>query len=264
MIQIYNIPVNDQNILVVRSDLLGDGIIYPPWGKISALKHLIEKEIVDKTKPFAHLAVYGSWSGWALSKICQELGIKFINVYPKSGKYPDGILKKISNNGAENYPLKFNVAPVLYSQLKKIAFNNNWVVLNYGFDNPEYVNFIENQCSDVIKTLGDIDNFIVSSGSGITTLALARACKKHGVKNLYSICVSSEKTIKKKLQETESYVNIIKSPYGFSDLMKDYPVDFPCNRFWDLKAWRWTKENINKLNGTTVFWNLGGNCEFYG
>lgn len=32
---------------------------------------------------------------------------------------------------------------------------------------------------------------------------------------------------------------------------------FPTHKYWDKKAWRWLTENIDEIEGKTLFWNLG-------
>ena len=38
-----------------------------------------------------------------------------------------------------------------------------------------------------------------------------------------------------------------------------YEIPFPCNGTWDRKAWWWLEQNIDKLEGSILFWNIGGN-----
>jgi hypothetical protein len=44
--------------------------------------------------------------------------------------------------------------------------------------------------------------------------------------------------------------------------MEDYQVPFPWNQFWDIKQWHWLENNIDKLEGTILFWNVGGIYKF--
>ena len=67
--------LKDRKILVKRDDLMGDGNVLPPWGKMSGIDALLEK--LNTNRPLIHLAVNGSWSGWALSYLCKQRGIKF-------------------------------------------------------------------------------------------------------------------------------------------------------------------------------------------
>ena len=59
-----------RKVLVKRDDLMGDGDVLPPWGKMAGIDRLLERYINPKY-PLIHLAVNGSWSGWALSELCK-------------------------------------------------------------------------------------------------------------------------------------------------------------------------------------------------
>ena len=136
-IEEYNI--GSKSIYVKRDDLMGDGINLPPWGKLSALRKVLES--TNPSKPLIHLSVYGSWSGWALSELSKELGHEFIMAYPQSKKYPDYMLEKVENT----LPLKPNMMSILYNKVGKIARENDYIRLPYAFDH------------DVISQLRDRD-----------------------------------------------------------------------------------------------------------
>ena len=40
------------------------------------------------------------------------------------------------------------------------------------------------------------------------------------------------------------------------DEVTDYPFDM--NEFWERKMWWWLENNIEKLDGKILFWNIGG------
>ena len=58
-VEIYSLKGRD--ILVKRDDLMGDGQILPPWGKMAGIDALLEN--LNPKYPLIHLAVNGSWSG---------------------------------------------------------------------------------------------------------------------------------------------------------------------------------------------------------
>ena len=72
-----------RTVHVKRDDLVGDGVNYPRWAKIEGIRKIIESDYIDKSKPLTHLSVYGSWTGWTLSKMCKEYGIEFISQHPE-------------------------------------------------------------------------------------------------------------------------------------------------------------------------------------
>ena len=88
-----------------------------------------------------------------------------------------------------------------------------------------------------------------SSSTGLTSLPTSE------------ISTSTISSVKNKLKEWHCYFpnnTIIKdTPYDFYDEMKDYETPFPCNVNWDKKAWWWLEQNINKIDGSTLFWNIG-------
>ena len=46
---------------------------------------------------------------------------------------------------------------------------------------------------------------------------------------------------------------------AIDDKMEWYKTPFPCNEFWDKKAWYWLEQNVSKFEGDILFWNIGGN-----
>jgi len=82
-------------------------------------------------------------------------------------------------------------------------------------------------------------------------------------RNFHTVTVSNISTVKKKflkhqIQPSEQ-IEIVKSEFEFDDMMESYETPFPCNEFWDKKAWYWLEKNIQKFEGEILFWNLGGN-----
>ena len=51
-------------------------------------------------------------------------------------------------------------------------------------------------------------------------------------------------------------VHIYEAEHDFFDGMDWLETPFPCNGNWDKKAWYWLQKN--KLEGKTLFYNLGG------
>ena len=60
-----------KTVYVKRDDLVGDGVNYPRLAKVEGIRKIIESDYIDKSKPLTHLSVYGSWTGWTLSKMCK-------------------------------------------------------------------------------------------------------------------------------------------------------------------------------------------------
>jgi len=115
-----NTPVEEHNlngrkILVKRDDLMGDNNILPPWGKMAGIDALLKN--LNPKYPLIHLAVNGSWSGWALSYLCKQRGIKFIYAYPPSKTYSQFILDKAAKYDCEFEKLTPNMMAILYNRI---------------------------------------------------------------------------------------------------------------------------------------------------
>lgn len=266
-LELYHIK--GREVWVKRDDLMGDGMILPPWGKLAALFELVKK-YVDKSKPLVHLSVDGSWTAWALGAICEELGIEFYAAHPDSKKISQeylGLIKEMYPK-TNLYPIRPNMMQIMYNSLKKDAREKGWQMLPYAFDHDFYKDYL----ADRIQPYTNFDNLVVSSGSGVTLSGLAKGYYREELKEffpqvkkkIWTTCVSSVSSINKTLKKSGIPIplNIRKSEYLFEDRLVGYEAPFPCNQFWDIKQWKWLEENIDQIEGTILFWNIGGIYKF--
>jgi hypothetical protein len=266
-VEVYELK--GRQVHVKRDDLVGDGKVFPRWAKIEGIRKILQSEAINKSKPLAHLSVYGSWTGWVLSQLCKEEGIEFVSAYPDTQKYPKGLLEKIQSNGAQMLPMKPNMMALLDNKLSSICKQNGWQRLPYAFNHPMYVDYMASRMDEVLQNY-EFDHLVVSMGAGVTCSGLIRrfleytdwkdiAKNKRQVHGVTMSSIGSTKTI---LQQNRAYdpnnVHIYKSSYAFDDMMEDYNVPFDCNEFWDKKMWYWLEQNIEKLEGNILFWNIGG------
>ena len=261
--------IKGRSVWVKRDDLMGDGINLPPWGKIAAVYELVKK-YVDPTKPLTHLSVDGSWTAWVLSAICEDLGIEFYASYPDSKKISQEYLGLIREMYPKTHlnPIRPNMMQIMYNSLKGQAQEKGWQLLPYAFNHDFYKNYL----ADRIQPYAHFDNLVVSSGSGVTLSGLVKGYYREELKEFFpkvnkkvwTTCVSSESSIKKTLQSSgiPILINIRKSEFLFENRMEDYSVPFPCNQFWDIKQWHWLENNIDQIEGTILFWNIGGIYKF--
>ena len=261
--------IKGRSVWVKRDDLMGDGNILPPWGKIAAVYELVKK-YVDPSKPLTHLSVDGSWTAWVLSAICEDLGIEFYASYPDSKKISQeylGLIREMYPNTHLN-PIRPNMMQIMYNSLRGQAKEKGWQMLPYAFNHDFYKDYL----AERIQPYTHFDNLVVSSGSGVTLSGLVRGYYREELKEFFpkvnkkvwTTCVSSESSIKKALQSSgiPIPINIRKSEYLFENRMEDYQVPFPCNQFWDIKQWHWLENNIDQIEGTILFWNIGGIYKF--
>lgn len=157
--------IKGRSVWVKRDDLMGDDVNLPPWGKMAAIYELVKK-YVDPSKPLTHLSVDGSWSGWCLAAVCEDLDIEFYYSYPDSKK----ISKELINMVKEKYPsckfnpIRPNMMSIMYNSLKKQSRIDEWQMLPYAFNHDFYMDYL----SDRIQPYTNFKNLIVSSGSGVS------------------------------------------------------------------------------------------------
>jgi len=259
-----------KTVHVKRDDLVGDGINYPRWAKIEGIRKIIESDYIDKSKQLTHLSVYGSWTGWTLSKMCKEYGIEFISSYPNSKTYPPQILEIIKGNGATLNPMKPNMMKLLENKLGGIAKKNGWQQLPYAFNHPAYVLYMQDRMKEVLEEQ-DFDHLVVSIGSGVTASGLIREFLQYkdwkdilkNKRQVHTVTMSSLTSTQKILNENKAgdlnNIHIYQSEYAFDDFMDEvteYPFDM--NEFWERKMGWWLENNIQNLDGKILFWNIGG------
>ena len=172
-----NTPVEEHNlngrkILVKRDDLMGDNNILPPWGKMAGIDALLKN--LNPKYPLIHLAVNGSWSGWALSYLCKQRGIKFIYAYPPSKTYSEFILSKAKENDCEFHELKPNMMAILYNRVNSYAKKNDIQMLPYAFDHIDYRNNLKQRAEETFKE-HLVDHLVISAGSGVTSSGIVQA-----------------------------------------------------------------------------------------
>jgi hypothetical protein len=260
--------VNGTSVYVKREDLQGDGESEPPWGKLLATREMIEN--LPDDRPLVALNTYGSFSGWALSAICKEKDIEFHMVHPKTTLLHDDYMDICEDNGTIFHSLRPNMFKVMYSQMKKYAEERNLQQLAYAYNSPVYLKFAAKRMLDYLESAPiTFDSIVIPSGSGVTFSGLAAGVFKHNPSaHLYTSSVGTMGGVKTQverypfLKEKSKQIHIDISDYVFNDLMKWFDTPFPCNQHWDKKAWYWLEQNIDRLEGNILFWNLGGYNEF--
>ena len=177
------------------------GIIFCSFSEAVKEHPELVKKYIDKSKPLVHLSVDGSWTAWALSAICEELGIEFYAAHPDSKKISQEYLGMIKEMYPKTnlYPIRPNMMQIMYNSLKKDAREKGWQMLPYAFDHDFYKDYL----ADRIQPFVHFDNLVVSSGSGVTLSGLAKGYYREELKEffpqvkrkIWTTCVSSVSSI---------------------------------------------------------------------
>lgn len=163
---------------------------------------------------------------------------------------------------------KSGIHKILYTKAKKIAAEENLFVVDYGFNITEYPDLLLNAVSNQVENLpDDLDNLVITCGSGITTLGvligLHRFKKK--VKNIYLICTAPNR---KQMIDSNLEKYDIHMEYNMIDLfhMKGFKyergVRAECDGIvlhpnYEAKSYKWLTENIDTKKEKTLLWIVG-------
>jgi hypothetical protein len=53
-------------------------------------------------------------------------------------------------------------------------------------------------------------------------------------------------------------IHFVDEGYAYKDTApKKCVAPFPCNPWYDLKAWAWLEKHVPELSGPVLFWNIG-------
>ena len=255
-IQTYQ--VHGKEVQVKRDDLHNGTLDLPPWAKLEGVRRILQR--LENDKPIVHLTVRASYTGWVLGHYGKEYGYDIRIAYGDSKNYPKESLEKMEEYGAEVVPMKPNMMKVLYNRMKTLAKEKDWQVSPYALDHPDYLKYWEEKLTGY-----DFDNLVVSAGSGVTSVGMIRGfldLETYFMKRkVYAITTSRIATVIRKFHRHAVYfpTNIIveDTPYEFYDEMPQFETPFPCNSYWDKKAWWWLEQNIERIEGSILFWNIG-------
>ena len=58
-------------------------------------------------------------------------------------------------------------------------------------------------------------------------------------------------------------LELVNSGYNYTDAILDVKPPFPCDQYYDRKAWKWLLEHYDELPKPVLFWNVGGEWDLY-
>lgn len=262
-------------ILVKREDLCFDAPA-PPFSKLRGLMVHLKKQKQLGITTIGYVETSISMAGWGVAWACELLGLHAVIFNPV---YKNETCKTLLSHrkqwkkfNAQIIDLTAGRTKVNWYIARKILIKDypNSILLPLGLSLSETV---EETSKVVIETFSDINvnSLVICVGSGTISSGVWRGLDKikwkgtiHGV-----MCTTGNKNAKLKRIEHKSGVSnsgMFKSPTEFHiiDPGWEYTEEatvslppFPCNRFYDRKAWQWLIENRSEVKEPILFWNIG-------
>jgi len=265
--------IEGQEIYVKREDLscLSPG---PPFAKVRGLYPVLEKLKREGIKVVGYTETSISMAGWGISYFCKSLGMKSVIFMPR---YKDGLrhnqefqISKWREFEAEIIPIeKPNRMAINFYRARKILTERyaSSVMLSQGLPFEETVQEVSIQASSISSHFKTIISCI---GSGAMIAGILRDLSFKKICNgaapfVYGILVSKKDPaiMKKRILKMAGMGGFIKNSLSIIDYGYEY-VDkevcdcpFPCNIYYDRKAWKWLMDNITIIEKPILFWNIG-------
>lgn len=239
----------------------------PSFSKIRGIEKVIQSQLRGVCPPEAVGVVdtVHSKAGWGVSYICYALGVPCWVFYPlkKSDDIasPRVFQRMAKSFGAEIIPLPATKSSVLFYQARKIFYAH----YPLGFMMPNGLQLYDT----ILQTSREVSlsppdllcgSWVVSVSSGTIGCGVVMGLSQLGFggKLFFHFGFSRSEEVMKQKVKKYGNVNVvmIDEGYQYADAVK-FPCPFPCNPYYDRKAWKWLVKNIKDLEPPVIFWNIG-------
>ena len=260
-------------VWVKRDDLCSPSVDdCPSFGKIRGLYAFLSK--LPQGSVVGVLDTGHSQGGWATAYYCNLMGLRCINYYPvykrELGKpdkgYPGAhkirrLQLKAWALDAELRSLKAGMSAVLFNIAKKQLreeFLGATMVPN-GLKLLETIKETAVEMESFPGPMASGDGTMIISASTATVAAGVKAgLDRLGFKGEFIVHLGySRPTSRVREKFAGDNIRIIDEGYTYADEAKGIEAPFPCNKYYDLKAWKWLVGNVTELKRPVAFWNVG-------
>jgi len=228
----------------------------PPFSKTRGVYARIKSRPEDT---IGVLDTYHSQGGHAVARACQILGKKCLNFYPEY-KHEPGYREpqeRARELGAELIGLPAGRSAILFHAAKKITEQRGGYCMPNALKLFESVDETAKECPKWLKPA----YVIITASSG--TIA-AGVMKGMGMKPTYIVHLGysrSHAEVIHYLREQsgcQANIMLVDEKYQYKDKARDgVTPPWPCNEYYDLKAFRWWLTERQNYPGTILFWNIG-------
>jgi hypothetical protein len=243
----------------------------PPGPHFSKTRGVYAHVATRPEKTIGVLDTNHSQGGWAVAQACRLLNKQCVVFYPVRVSEDWGSLKlqqlEAQLLNAVMMPLKAGRSAVLYHQAKKELAKGwgDFYMMPNALKLPEMVT---ETAAEAVRTKGlnKFKTIIVSASSGTIAAGVRRGLEQSGgysgrfvVHQGYTRPVGAIRGYMEKMAGMQMPdVELVDEGYGYADeAAHGSSPPFPCNRFYDLKAFRWWLRQGYKEHGEALLWNIG-------
>jgi len=257
----------------------------PPFAKVRGLYAVMQDLKQQGVRTVGYMDTAISMAGWGIAYFAKELGMDAVIYYPR---YKDGykynqsvFIPKWNTMGATVVALdKPQMQAINVLRAKKV-FRNDYpdgVFLPNGLKLQQAVDSVAVESQLAMQTT-HASSIVVSVGSGVMAAGVLKGIHGFAGITLYGVTVHDKSDVYSKrkavfklagLKDYNAYVglfdkaaivrddelSIIKGKYDYY-VTASSPCPFPCNAYYDLKAFEWMCANLKYLSKPVLFWNVG-------
>jgi 1-aminocyclopropane-1-carboxylate deaminase/D-cysteine desulfhydrase-like pyridoxal-dependent ACC family enzyme len=260
--------VNGVQVFVKREDLCIDPPA-PPFSKVRGVYKHLKTLKQEGVKVVGYTETSISMAGWAVAWASYELGMKaviFNPIYKATHPVLEYHREQWKKFNAEIIDIPAGMAKVNWYISKRLLFHNygEAVLLPLGLPFTETIEETKEQTKTVYLEKGSL---VISVGSGTICAGICGGYHK-GV-TIYGVMTRSGNVERKTLKifppslfngKDRPTLKLVDPGYEYTDSV-DIETPFPCNKYYDAKAWKFLVENIDLLEKPIIFWNIGANSD---
>lgn len=247
----------------------------PSFSKIRGVKDVFEKLKTGGLLPIDSVAVVDtlhSKAGWGVSWLAKIYGFPCTVFYPQYKTEITGELRPYQKlciqNSAECIPIPATKSAVLWYKARNImrSFKKSFYLFPNGLKLQESVQSTADEVNYTPKFLMENAFWVISISSATIAAGVLLGLQKNkfsGKVFLHAGYSRSKNEIIRYIYDMTAIsfsfdIEIIDEKYEYKDSIS-YDTPFPCNPFYDKKAWKWMVENPQIFNSVNkiVFWNIG-------
>lgn len=232
----------------------------PPFSKTRGVYSHISKR---RESIIGVLDTYHSQAGHAVARACQVLGKKCINYYPEF-KYEPGPREpqlRAKELGAEIVGIPAGRSAILFHRAKSLCSERGGYIMPNAL---KIVESVDETAKEVPTT--KFDTVIIPASSGTIAAGVIKGFCRHHMFAEFIVHLGYSRP-KQKVMEylrqmsgiSQAQITIVDENYAYKDMAKaGLTPPWPCNAYYDLKAFRWYLANKPLFTRKLVlFWNIG-------
>lgn len=250
---------------VKRDDLAGIPPM-PPFSKCRGMVLAAEGAVSSGAKSLGTVITYASYRGTALAAWCLDNNIPCFIFYGKY-KHEDILpvtLDSVLDLGVDVIPVPAGRYGVMVGRARKLMPRGG-IVLSHG-NTDRFM--VESQYIEASLTIASypkyrIGSWVFPTATGLSAAGAIKAIVDLGLDIQPILYLVGDSKVDKVLNLIVKYSGVDKmrlKPIRHSQNL-DEPmlcdVPFPCNIYYDTKAWEYVCDSYNELHKPVLFWNAG-------